>query len=239
MLLFYGAQVITGSNVTHALSLLSDKTNNKEAHFERLLEGLDPDVHSDIPEEEAQKRRPGKSRRRIRFAEIEVRESADTGDEGDNTGQSILKGLPLTRVVLPPFVRLPSSTRRQDPGQSMHSYTPWTTGVSTDADLDEEDILPSDTDDDELCEELDDEDDLDTRDQEQQEGYERSLWRVLEPPSDDEELVGEAGMKRKRDVDDESDGHGKKSKCSKGRLNLETCEPQGRVKSAAYILDSD
>lgn len=239
MLLFYHAQVITGSNIIHALSLLSDKTYDKEAHFERLLEGLDLEGNSDMPEEEVQERSAVKPRRRIRFAEPDVPEKAAKGDEGDITGQSILHGLPLTRVVHPPFVRLPNSTRRLDPAQSMHSYIPWTTGASPDADLDEDDILPSDTDDDELDEELDEEDDLDKRDQEQEEAYERSLWYIFEPPSDDEELVTETRTKRKRDADDESDGHGKKGKRSKARVNLETCEPQGRVKSAAYIEDSD
>jgi hypothetical protein len=213
------------------LSLLSDKAYSRKDHFADLLDRLDlqdedtdasvhsgSDVHvDDMPEDDI----------------------ANTEDESEAKISTIISPLSLHRATFPPFVRLPNQLRPNDAAVPFQAYIPWAAGEVHD---DEDSILSSDTDEEELNEELADESSLDTHDSVQDEAYQKMLWLTFEPQSEKEDPVvaPPANKKRKRTTEDATDSfEGLRKRKYRPRIDLETSEPQGKVKSAPFITDSD
>lgn len=207
-------------------------------------EGLDLSEDDDSIEEDAGHAKA--KHRKVQFTELEADEEggqSESEGEGNTDVSSITRSLSLKRAIHPPFVRLPYVFRPSDPSQSSHSHVPWTANLSADIELNEDDILPSNIDESELVQELEADDELDARDHEQEVANEARLWRIFEPPPEEAELVvAQAGTKRKHGTDDDDvdeDDIAPRKKRRKRHVNMETCEPHGRIKSAPYIEDSD
>ncbi|KAI0688464.1 hypothetical protein BC835DRAFT_1511876 [Cytidiella melzeri] len=229
-------QKITTYNVAHSLSLLSDKSFDRRDHFANLLNRLD--LEQDDGETSTDDDVPISTRS---SHAVDQESEYDADSEQDIT--SVFDSLPLNRTVFPPFVRLPHYPCAPD-ATALHSYIPWIASTShgaDNADDDDDDILLSETDKDDLDAELADEAKLDEHDHVEEEAAEKSLWLTFKPsPEDADLIVAHTGTKRKRANSVASDKNEKRRKRKYGpRVNKETGAPQGRIKSAPFISDSD
>ena len=163
---------------------MGQEVQDKKTHFANLLPRLDLDEddftdgdadNSDEGSARPAKRKTKTKRKTGRRQTLEP----DDGDAGDNTVHPIMRSASASRVVFPPFVRLPGSSASQpDAAQSLQTHIPWTMGLSGDRN-DEEDVV-SDTDDEALFEELDEEVALDEQDQDAERFYEEKLWEAFD-----------------------------------------------------------
>ncbi|KAF7798855.1 hypothetical protein EIP86_010082 [Pleurotus ostreatoroseus] len=229
-------QVITVSNVEHALMLLGVDVTNKKTHFQCWLDRLDPqgdEGHegSDDHEDEADD-------------EDEDEENEDAGENArSHNPQDPLSTVPLHRQIFPPFIKLPSSLRSEhtDPSaQSLLTYIPWARTAPSAGD--EEDLLASETDEEALGEEIEEEEKLDELDRMQDASHERSLWAKF-----GEEAATQTHPGKRKRGDDETDGEDF-DEMESDYLDedapfaddpMRYRPPGGKIKSAAYIDDSD
>ncbi|KAI0343549.1 hypothetical protein BDW22DRAFT_1419470 [Trametopsis cervina] len=239
------SQVVTAANVAHALSLLSDKKYDVQAHFGSLPQRLDIPAEGESSSEQDTDSESAPERstaRQIRIASrsAEQYDGFEADDEQDAPTSSFIRTLPLHRVVSPPVVNLPGQARAPDSTHSIHFHIPWANILPIGTTSADDDILSSDTDEEQLDAELADEDQLDAEDATQGEADERRLWLTFEPSPEDADLVvAQPGTKRQRGQSDDGEQTVRKRKKYKPRVNRETGEPRGKIKSAPFILDSD
>ncbi|KAG6844699.1 hypothetical protein H0H87_004575 [Tephrocybe sp. NHM501043] len=151
---------ITADNVTHALEIMGMLGLTKEQYFAQLLgedlsEAHEVEETAEEADDEAETEEPGDANGSY---------DDDSRMEGPN-GSPIL--LPVHREIHPPLVNLP---------KSLQPSAPVLSGMSI---LSEDQLLPTETDDDELFEELDEEMNLDRTEQVLSFEYEADLWKLF------------------------------------------------------------
>ncbi|THG95358.1 hypothetical protein EW026_g6283 [Hermanssonia centrifuga] len=230
-------QVVTASNVAHALSLCGADHLNKKAHFQGLLDELDEDEsgHDTDSDEEAE----------VADAEINSARHDSTDEENEidqlhedynEPPSDILAPLPLHRLIFPPFIPLPYSLQSSS-SSSVLSYLPWATGLSLDIPDDEDDLEPVEIDEDGLNAEFQEEEELDSLDRTSGQNHEKRLWEEFERHTN-ESIASSSKGKRKR-TDDDDDEHERRRGERYTNNSMRFREPGGRIKSSVYIEDSD
>ncbi|KAI0087096.1 hypothetical protein BDY19DRAFT_299970 [Irpex rosettiformis] len=228
------SQIITTANVSHALSLLTEKTYDRRQHFANLVKCLNLESDSDSSENAEDTHASTRRSASINNADDYVEPDFDS---------RYTAPIPLRRTIFPPFVRFSNASPIPSTSHVLHSHPLGTTSLPYDTNGHDEELLPSETDEEGLEAELADEEELDEHDHEQEASYENRLWHIFKPPPEDSELVV-SGVKRVHsDGDDDSDSDREKTKKKrlkyKPRVNKKTGQPTGKVKSAPFIEDSD
>ncbi|KAI0821185.1 hypothetical protein BC629DRAFT_1459077 [Irpex lacteus] len=236
------SQVITTGNVAHALSMLTERKYDRRQHFANLLERLDLEYNSEGSADEDEVNSIGRNN-----PDDEAQPSNDNSDGVQEQHiPSVTESLSLHRTIFPPFIRLPASGPSPSTSSAApSSYLPWlssSTGIAMNDGP--EDLLESETDEEALKAELADEEQLDEQDHAEEEAYEKRLWNMFDPSSEDAELVI-AGTKRDRPETDVSDSDEDRRACRrkrkkyKPRVDKRSGAAQGKIKSAPFIEDSD
>ncbi len=222
--------------------MLTERKYDRRRHFANLLERLDLEPNPEGSDDEDEVTSIGHD-----HIDDEAQPSDDNGDAiQEKDIPQVTESLSLHRTIFPPFIRLPASTSSPStPSTAPSSYLPWlssSTGIAMNDGP--EDLLESETDEEALEAELADEEQLDEQDHAEEEAYEKRLWNMFDPSSDDAELVM-AGTKRDRpetDVSDSDEGRRagrRKRKKYKPRVDKRSGAAQGKIKSAPFIEDSD
>lgn len=124
-------QVVTAANVAHAVSLLGLEHHDKKAHFQDLLSrlGLAEEIFSD--DEGAEHDSPPVKRSKGKQKATSCSDIEPEDETTPATLPPLLQGVPVHRLVFPPYVRLPGGVT-QVSSDSMLSYIPWAHGMNTD-----------------------------------------------------------------------------------------------------------
>ncbi|KAJ3554760.1 hypothetical protein NM688_g2943 [Phlebia brevispora] len=252
-------QVITAANIDHALSLLGVEVRSKREHFQRLLDSCsdDEDESDDDSDDSATppqtKGKAKRSRVSIPAAATDP-EAPSVDDSDDEESEGHVGSLPIHRLVFPPLFRLPTSLQpsHPDPSQSLLTHIPWAR-TAPEADEDE-DLLPLETDEEALEEELKEEAELDDRDRAVEASHEQGLWEKFGEQSAPATSTRQGKRKRGRREDEsqseededevEAEVEGLESDDLDADVryaakSLRYRQPGGRIKSAPYIEDSD
>ncbi|KZT30023.1 hypothetical protein NEOLEDRAFT_1174375 [Neolentinus lepideus HHB14362 ss-1] len=217
-------------NVAHALELMGVRHTDKRTVFQILLDryGVASDAKTKAMERWKKKKSDRAeqlkaSRRQHRDEEVENGNSRDDEERGEGMDgpesripETVSPSLSsLHREVYAPTVRLPFGTSNPVSGpyprQDSRSFS------TPDADC----LMPAETDEDALLAELHEEEQLDEVDQMMGEQYEERLWEKINLDSD-------AGG----DSNSMDEGHGTS-------LRFKEPNPNSRIKSQVYVLDSD
>lgn len=130
-------QVVTVTNVSHAVSLLGLEYHDKKTHFERLLQRLDL-AEADFTDGEDSEPSSASAKRKGKLQAKPHHTDADSEDEpAPDTIPPLLEAASTHRIVFPPFVRLPGPVS-QSP-DTLLAHIPWAHGLGTDAPAELED----------------------------------------------------------------------------------------------------
>lgn len=187
-------QYISADNVRRALSLLGHEDLSKESHFENLLRRYS---HDDDDDDESRGSSDG-SENDYSIVPSDASDAVDSealggvGSTEPDVGRENDKGqhhdftsvFSTHRTIFTPLVRLPLSMTRSS-HKVLHSSEeqlslPWPAPSYDDPDpVDGEGLMPTETDEEALAEELQDEEAIDQRDSLLDEMHEKELWATF------------------------------------------------------------
>ncbi|TFK45734.1 hypothetical protein OE88DRAFT_1740007 [Heliocybe sulcata] len=212
------------SNVAHALELMGVRHVDKEPVFQKLLDRCDTAIDGKAKAMDRWKKKrndhAGASKQKQADAEADhAQEDEDhSGLADEGMASTVAREMGVSPVLLPsslhrevyaPTVRLPYGA-----SQTRLSRHP------KDAGSDDDCLMPSETDEEALQAELQEEEEVDKMDRAAEEEYEKGLWGQMDVDSD-------GGDSERAD-----EGYG-------ASLRYREPDPNSRIKSQVYVVDSD